>query len=575
MFKKFTWNTFKQYWGFVSIAVFYAIVIIYVGIQGENTYLQIHDFLDSHPAWMKMMKDNGIFFNADIKLPMLHGLPRDYMYSNFKAYTWLIMIFPTFYAIVMGWLLKILISITGFLWLANICIKSNHKDKNIAVMCGFMYGIAPTFPPCDFEFASLPMILALLISICRKFKWKYLIGLLCIPVISGFAMFGIFVCGYVFLWFLCDFLYHKKPTWRILLAALALSIGYVITEWRLFFLMLFSGEITLRKNMVISYISFPGAMKQFLSGFYASMYHCSDLHKYIVFPVCMSYFCFKNFTYAYMKDFISMVHDKFNWLIGILVINSLFYGFDYTYYFRSIISMLIPPLTGFSFSRTLWLNGALWYFAFMIVLMKLPINFLRVFLVVCGIGVLCFKPDYYNHIYANIVPRVHEIYTGRPYTGMFSYKEFYSTDLFERIKQDIGYKGEWSIAFAMHPSIIEYNGIATLDGYCSFYSQSYKEQFRKLILPDLLIDKKNQKYFDNWGGRAYIFSDEIEYAPERKLSKTEANMLIDMDVFKDMGGKYVFSRVKIKNAKSLGLSLAGVYSDGESPYTIYVYRLSS
>ena len=52
----------------------------------------------------------------------------------------------------------------------------------------------------------------------------------------------------------------------------------------------------------------------------------------------------------------------------------------------------------------------------------------------------------------------------------------------------------------------------------------------------------------------------------------EADMLIDPEVFKEMGGEYVFSRVLVKNSEDLDLTEIGVYTDDESPYTIYVYR---
>ena len=53
------------------------------------------------------------------------------------------------------------------------------------------------------------------------------------------------------------------------------------------------------------------------------------------------------------------------------------------------------------------------------------------------------------------------------------------------MKEDIGYEGEWSAAYGLHPAVLEYNGIATLDGYLGFYPQSYKEDFRRIIAPAL------------------------------------------------------------------------------------------
>lgn len=70
-----------------------------------------------------------------------------------------------------------------------------------------------------------------------------------------------------------------------------------------------------------------------------------------------------------------------------------------------------------------------------------------------------------------------------------------------------------------------------------------------------------------------IFSNEISYEPVREMEQTEAHMYINPDVFRAMGGMYVFSRVGIINAMELGLNQVGVYQNEELPYMIYVYRM--
>lgn len=186
--------------------------------------------------------------------------------------------------------------------------------------------------------------------------------------------------------------------------------------------------------------------------------------------------------------------------------------------------------------------------------------------------VICLKDETYNHIRNNLIAATCSVIS-KEYDGM-SYGDFYSEELFEQIKKDIDYNGEWSIAFGMHPAVIEYNNIATLDGYLSTYSLEYKEQFRKLIAPELEMDEENADYFDMWGGRAYIFSDEVAFQPARSLERDEANININPEVFRDMGGKYIFSRVSMINMNELGFSERGIYTDESSPYTIYVYEIN-
>lgn len=59
-----------------------------------------------------------------------------------------------------------------------------------------------------------------------------------------------------------------------------------------------------------------------------------------------------------------------------------------------------------------------------------------------------------------------------------SYREYFSTELFDKIKEEIGYEGEKAVAYGLDPGVLAYNGISTLDGVLSYYPLSYKEAFR-------------------------------------------------------------------------------------------------
>ena len=128
----------------------------------------------------------------------------------------------------------------------------------------------------------------------------------------------------------------------------------------------------------------------------------------------------------------------------------------------------------------------------------------------------------------------------------------------------------------MHPAILEYNGIATLDGYLGFYPQSYKEQFRQVIAPALDRKENTRIYFDEWGARCYLYSgtdDTIVMATKSMMGVTDNNIYIDGNALKDLGCSYLFSRINISNCSEAGLTLLGGYSGYGSPYTIYVYAV--
>ena len=126
----------------------------------------------------------------------------------------------------------------------------------------------------------------------------------------------------------------------------------------------------------------------------------------------------------------------------------------------------------------------------------------------------------------------------------------------------------------MHPAVLQYNGIATLDGYLGLYSQEYKEQFRKLIAPALEKSTEFQSTFDHSGIRAYIYSGSGEntYVPLKELKIKDSRLYMNGEVFRQMGGTYIFSRIKINNEGELGVNLIQSFTNASSPYRIYVYK---
>ncbi len=140
----------------------------------------------------------------------------------------------------------------------------------------------------------------------------------------------------------------------------------------------------------------------------------------------------------------------------------------------------------------------------------------------------------------------------------------------------MGYEGEWAAAYGFYPATLEYNGIATLDGYLGFYSQEYKEAFRKVIAPALDRVEESRDYFDTWGARAYLYSGtELSIVNgSRTYHVEDTNICIDAQAFKALGGKYLFSRIELSNAKEAGFIHEGTFTHEKSPYTLYLYRVS-
>ena len=80
--------------------------------------------------------------------------------------------------------------------------------------------------------------------------------------------------------------------------------------------------------------------------------------------------------------------------------------------------------------------------------------------------------------------------------------------------------------------------------------------------------------FDKWGGECFVFSSEIEYRPvfipdEKELNDFEINT----EALYDMGGRYIFSALKINNFEALNLRFLKFYTDPNTPLSIYLYEV--
>lgn len=574
-------------WHYCLIGLFMVSTLLMYLIVGENSYIAIPDNLDLFVAQYKMMKNTGTFWAHAVDVPFLNGISRDNLPGEFYLYSMLYMIFPSYIAYVTGYILKIVIAIISCILLFKDFFPDN-KPGDIAWICAFAYGILNLFPAFGICFASIPLVIYFLRKIYRlgfsKKAVKYFVLLFFYPVLSYFSYFGMFILGYLVLAIIWRLITDKKLSLPLCVALIVLSAGFVIFEYRLFGAMLFSDEVTIRSTMKDASMSFGEIFSECFDVFKNGMMHADDAHSYFVFPICVLYFVFLNARYIIRRDIKGMVHDIYNLFAFLLVFNSFIYGIYYSEAMRNFVSFVLPPLTGWQFNRTVFFSPFIWYASFFVVCYRMArrnntaLRILSRLLPVIAVVVILLGSKHYNDLYDTAYGTFYRIRTGHE-VDRLNYSEFYSTELFDKIKSDIAYDPtEWAVAYGMHPAVLEYNGISTLDGYLGFYSQEYKERFRKVIAPALDRKENTRIYFDDWGARCYLYSgtdDSIVMATRSMAGVTDNNIYIEDKALSDLGCKYIFSRIELNNADEKNLSLKGTYEDSSSPYIIYVYELKN
>jgi uncharacterized membrane protein len=265
--------------------------------------------------------------------------------------------------------------------------------------------------------------------------------------------------------------------------------------------------------------------------------------------------------------------DPFLILLGLiwiaLVIAVIFGFFDILH---------LPEVKGFHYDRYYFLHPLLWYLIFALSLSmigrKLPDGkWVIVFLLILQIGFLFtfsgtdFGADRQYQVGGIGVLRSQDM----------SFAQYYSEDLFQGIKEEIGKPQEVYriVSIGIAPSITLYNGFYTVDGFMGNYPLEYKHEFRQIIAPELAKNEKMRQYFDDWGSKCYIFSSEV--FPDDAITKDEHKVIKNLDIntmkLKEMGGRYVLSAVEIENYQKINLTFIKTFENSKSPWKIWLYEV--
>ncbi|MGN0307271.1 MAG: DUF6044 family protein [Lachnospiraceae bacterium] len=574
----------KQNWYVLVIAALFLAQLVVMTAWGEHSFVAIHDNLDLFVAHNTMLKKAGLFFSQGIPAPMLGGVSRDTLGSEFSLYNLLYVCLPPYAAYVAGNLLKMLIGFGGSLLLAKEVYGQEYlRFRGLIWLTAAGFCLIPVFPVYGIAFTSIPLVVVILRRIYLKPKPVWYIALFAYPLISYFSYFGFFLLAYLVCAVLILWIRGRKFPFSLSAAVPVLAAGYMVWEYRLFREMLFGDTVTIRSTMVNADSSFGEVVDKVLEGMTTPVFHGEDSHGYWILWICLMVILAVNLNLIRKGRKKAVYREPVNLVFLLILFNCLIYGFYDYKPFRDLFEALLPPLTGFQFNRTIYFNPFLWYLLFFLCLQKIFLfgekkrdvgKGVAYSVALTGTLICMLAPQVYNDFYSNIYHHAYELLK-KEKSSQLSFGEFYSEDLFEQIKDEIDYQGEWAAAYGMHPAVLQYNGIATLDGYLGMYSQEYKESFRRVIEPALEKSEEFAALYDTWGARAYLYSGNGEntYQPVRNLTLEDDKLYMDSQAFKELGGTYIFSRIEVENADELRLRLKGAYSHEASPYTIYVYTI--
>lgn len=546
--------------GIIIISAYYIPYLIF----GGDSFITIHDNLDSGIANIKTLLDTKSLFNYSKTLPIMDGLPRSSFESPFNLKFIFFIYFSPFTAILINdYLVRIISFIGMFLLLNNYILKYKSNKNFISFIAAICFAFIPFYSNLGISSAGQPLLLWAFLNLKNQIhkKISYL-AIFLFGIYSSFVLSGVFICfllGIYFLFLFCV----KKEFYRYLFWGLVLLLTiYIITNITLIYSFIITSDIISHRQEMKSVLSFYSICKRTFNLFVITQYHSGALFTPPIFlSFLYSWYCEKQISKG------STVILK---CIGLIIL------FFFIFQIARIFFSDIEIFNSFQFDRFYFLLPTLWIILYASSIEKIYTysknkkhgSYIGIFTsILLIISSLCLNPES-----RYIFRRAFKIETSLP-----SFNQFYDTSLFSQISQFIGKpKDSYKIiSLGIYPSVSQYNGFYTIDAYLPVYPLDYKHRFRKIIYKELEKNQILKSDFDNWGSRCYLFSSELSGLSQygKKSQIKVKNLEIDSASLKELGCYYIFSAVEILNYKDLGLIFEQSFTTEKSYWEIFLYKV--
>jgi len=549
-----------------AAAIAALLIAVYVSplfLLGEDAHIRVHDNLDSNIAWYRVLVRSGEWFGAiDARIgQVMNGIPRNAYGTEFSGIVALHAFLPPMTAYAVSQTVTRAFAFIGMYLLLGAHFVRDPDAWPIRVFVALAFALTPFWPSGMLSTLGHPLALWAFLNIrARRASWKEWLTLTLLPLYSSFILgFFFFLFAMGLLW-LRDALMRRDPN-PVLLAAIAyMTALYLAVDFRLVHSLVLSDEPTSRNEFVSSRLSTWRCVRLTFKNFVLGHHHVATVHTFVILPLT-----FIVLLWTLARPVRNGTERTFLTLTGINFLLSAWYAFWFHKAWQPL-KEAVALFNTFNFARFHFLRPLVIYLGFALgalILWRTGRRGRR-FAAAClaaQIAVLFLFNEEIVH------RKLHAP----------SFREFYAEEQFAAIREAIGLpQDEYRVAsIGLHPAVAQFNGFYTLDSYNNFYPLSYKRAFRPIIAAELAKNGKLRKYFDTWGGRCYIFVDELgkKYDYRKNSKKRIRNLELDTDAFRRLGGRYFFSAVPIDNAAENGLRLLGVFDHEDSAWRIYVYEV--
>ncbi|ETI67595.1 DUF6044 family protein [Neobacillus vireti] len=529
-------------------------------ILQENAHIRVHDNLDSNLAWYRVLARSGEMFggvNGVIPQIINGQLSRNAFGTEYSLIVWLYALFPTMIAYALSQTITRIAAFFGMYLLLKKHLLPGERWLPFQIGSALAFALTPFWPSGMLSTLGIPLALWAFLNIRKDGgTWKDYLVLTLLPLYASIVLGFFFFLSAMGIFWLTDFLRGKGWNLRFLFSIAYMSLIFMIVEYRLVFSFLYKGEPNSRDEYFHAELPFWRTVRLFFKNYLLGHTHVMTVHSLFILPATFIaiYLVYSKRLWKQEKWFV--------FLFGLNLVLSLWYAFWF-YEGWLPLTKKFHFMDTFNFARYHFLRPLVIYGSFALALKIISLQ-----------GISWAKMAKWAIVMQILFLGLFNdeiIYRQKP-----TVKEFFAEEMFYEIKEHIGLKQEeYRIAsIGIHPAISQYNGFYTLDTYNNFYPLNYKHQFRKIIEKELAENKTIRNYFDQWGGRCYIFTAQLgkRYMIKKDSKRHLKKLQLNTDVFKEMGGRYIFSAIPIDNAAENSLALDKIFESKTSAWKIYLYK---
>ncbi len=569
-----------SFWVCLGIVFFSAMSLF---LLHEDVYIKVFDELNPDLVYRRILSVDHNYLKGPLEIiqSFMGGIPRHCFPSSLNFLVLFFILFTPIYAFLINVLVVRLFAYVGmFLLLKNHLFEREKALINpfLIAMVSLCFALLPFHFCFGLSIAGQPLLLYAFLNILKyKASIKDYLIIVLFPFYSSFVLAGIFISialGFVFLW---NWVEEKKANINFMLMLIAFGMIYLGVEYQLIYAHFVDKtyishrvEWNIPLFWGIDLHGFIDRLKTFLVDGVPFSHHAVTLHAKIsdfILPIALVVGIKER---NYLK--------RLCLFLAIIFLITLWLCF-YHWYPVTMIRQKYFFLRAFQWDRFYFLLPTLWYIVFALSLCMISKikdignNLVVLFLLMQLFYVVTSNPELKRNVR----------FLAAKYLGTscnvkyLSFKQYFSENLFSQIALYID-KPKSSfrvIAIGLNPSIAQYNGFYTLDGFMPDYPLAYKHEFKKIIERELDKNAGNRKCFDNWGSACNIYVAEAVIIDEKNEVKKNIIKQLDLNMnqLRKMGCEYIFSEYEIENPQKDSLSLLKVFKNENSPWEIFLYQI--